>query len=56
MDLLGALFPLSLVHYIMDRLLIGLGVSLLFVLTSLIGGMSKHFSLIIFVTYDKIQQ
>jgi uncharacterized membrane protein YedE/YeeE len=44
MDLLDTLFPLGLTHYIMGGLLIGLGVSLLFVLTGLVGGMSSVYS------------
>jgi len=44
MDLLDTLFPLGLVHYIIGGLLIGLGVSLLFVLTGLVGGMSSVYS------------
>ena len=44
LNLLGTLFPLGLEHYIVGGLLIGLGVSLLFVLTGLIGGMSSVYS------------
>ncbi len=38
------LFPLGWVHYLAGGLLIGLGVSLLFILTGAIGGMSTVFS------------
>ncbi len=44
MELLDTLFPLGLAHYITGGLLIGLGVSLLFVLTGLVGGMSSVYS------------
>lgn len=38
------LFPFGLEHYIIGGLLIGLGVSALFVLTGLVGGMSSVYS------------
>ena len=44
MELLDTLFPLGVTHYIIGGLLIGLGVSLLFVLTGLVGGMSSVYS------------
>jgi uncharacterized membrane protein YedE/YeeE len=44
MELLDTLFPLGLSHYIIGGLFIGLGVSLLFVFTGLIGGMSSVYS------------
>ncbi len=44
MELIDTLFPLGLAHYITGGLLIGLGVSLLFVLTGLVGGMSSVYS------------
>lgn len=44
MELLETLFPLGLAHYILGGLLIGLGVSLLFILTGLVGGMSSVYS------------
>ena len=42
--MLASLFPLGWGHYLAGGLLIGLGVSLLFVLTGWIGGMSTVFS------------
>jgi len=44
MELLDTLFPLGLSHYFFGGLLIGLGVSLLFVLTGLVGGASSVYS------------
>jgi uncharacterized membrane protein YedE/YeeE len=44
MDILDTLFPLGMMHYIIGGLLIGAGVSLLFILTGLIGGMSTVYS------------
>lgn len=44
--MLATLFPLGWGHYLAGGLLIGLGVSLLFVLTGHIGGMSTVFSAI----------
>jgi uncharacterized membrane protein YedE/YeeE len=44
MELIETLFPLGLAHYIAGGLIIGLGVSLLFVLTGLVGGMSSVYS------------
>ena len=44
MELLDTLFPLGLSHYIIGGLFIGLGVSLLFVFTGLVGGMSSVYS------------
>jgi len=38
------LFPLGWEHYLLGGLCIGLGVSLLFVMTGLVGGMSTVFS------------
>ncbi len=42
--MLASLFPLGWGHYLAGGLLIGLGVSLLFVLTGWVGGMSTVFS------------
>lgn len=60
MELLDTLFPLGVTHYLTGGLLIGLGVSLLFVLTGLVGGMSSvytttwsYFSKILFFQQDK---
>ncbi len=44
MELIDSLFPLGLSHYITGGLLIGLGVSLLFVVTGLVGGASSVYS------------
>ncbi len=44
MELLHSLFPLGIGHYIVGGLLIGFGVSLLFVVTGLVGGMSSVFT------------
>lgn len=44
MNSISQLFPLGWQHYLLGGLLIGLGVSLLFVLTGRIGGMSTVFS------------
>ena len=44
MNALTTLFPLGWEHYLIGGLLIGLGVSVLFLLTGLIGGMSSVFS------------
>ena len=44
MDLTTHLFPLGWQHYLLGGLLIGAGVSLLFVCTGLVGGMSSVFS------------
>ena len=42
--MIESLFPLGITHYLAGGLLLGLGVSLLFVMTGLIGGMSTVFS------------
>ena len=42
--MIESLFPLGITHYLVGGLLLGLGVSLLFVMTGLIGGMSTVFS------------
>lgn len=42
--MVASLFPLGWVHYLVGGLLIGMGVSLLFVLTGWVGGMSGVFS------------
>lgn len=44
MNVISPFFPLGWQHYLLGGLLIGLGVSLLFVLTGRIGGMSTVFS------------
>jgi uncharacterized protein len=44
MDTIASLFPFGWAHYLAGGLLIGAGVSLLFVCTGLIGGMSTVFS------------
>lgn len=44
MDISLSLFPLGWQHYLAGGLLIGAGVSLLFVLTGLVGGMSTVFT------------
>jgi len=44
MTSLDPLFPLGMAHYIVGGVLIGLGVSLLFVITGLVGGMSSVYS------------
>lgn len=44
MELLHTLFPLGWEHYLLGGLCIGLGVTLLFVMTGLVGGMSTVFS------------
>jgi uncharacterized membrane protein YedE/YeeE len=44
MHLISELFPLGWQHYLFGGLIIGSGVSLLFVLTGLVGGMSTVFS------------
>ena len=42
--MIESIFPLGISHYLAGGLLLGLGVSLLFVMTGLIGGMSTVFS------------
>lgn len=44
MEFLDTLFPLGMQHYLMGGLIIGLGVSLLFLMTGLVGGMSSVYS------------
>ena len=44
MEILDSLFPIGMMHYISGGLLIGAGVSLLFMLTGLVGGMSSVYS------------
>lgn len=44
MTFLQSLFPLGWEHYLLGGLCIGLGVSLLFTMTGLVGGMSSVFS------------
>ena len=44
MLLIDTLFPLGIAHYLIGGLLIGIAVSLLFVATGLIGGMSSFFT------------
>lgn len=44
MELLDELFPIGVEQYIIGGLLIGLGVSLLFIVTGLVGGMSTVYS------------
>ena len=44
MNLLHTLFPLGWAHYLLGGLCIGLGVSLLFLMTGLVGGMSSVYS------------
>jgi len=46
MELFNSMFPLGMEHYIVGGLLIGLGVSLLFIFTGLVGGMSSVYSTI----------
>ncbi len=42
--MIDSIFPFGITHYLAGGLLLGLGVSLLFVMTGLIGGMSTVFS------------
>lgn len=44
MELLNTIFPNGTTHYLLGGLFIGLGVSLLFVFTGLVGGMSSVYS------------
>lgn len=43
-DVVAALFPLGWTHYLVGGLCIGLGVSVLYALTGLVGGMSSVYS------------
>lgn len=50
---MDTIFPLGMSHYIVGGLLIGLGVSLLFLFTGLVGGMSSVYSTV-FSYFSKV--